>query len=173
MRYGTTTTPSVGSRRASRRSRRHARSSRFTFGAHRPHIRLLPDLIAAHSGGHTILTHDEPALTTRDSEKGPYALLVSLDRHDRARGTAYFDDGVSLEGANHTTLFTVAAGCLSIESAGAWHVTSRLTHIIVLGAHPSSVTDGSVWTYDEERARMEATGLDLDLNARTQQSCWA
>lgn len=46
-------------------------------------------------GGHVVPTQ-EPALTTRDSRKNPWGLLVALDLQGGASGTLYLDDGESV-----------------------------------------------------------------------------
>lgn len=59
-------------------------------------------------GGNVIPTQ-EPAMTTRDSRKNPWGLIVALDLQGSASGTLYLDDGESVV-PNATTLVQVSLG---------------------------------------------------------------
>lgn len=68
-------------------------------------------------GGHVVPTQ-EPALTTRDSRKNPWGVIVALDLQGSAKGTLYLDDGESVA-PNATTLVQVRCSFLCLRSPSA------------------------------------------------------
>lgn len=52
--------------------------------------------INVHVRGGSILALQQPQLTTAAVRKTPFSLLIALDDDDKAEGSVYLDDGVSL-----------------------------------------------------------------------------
>ncbi|ETW82341.1 glycoside hydrolase family 31 protein [Heterobasidion irregulare TC 32-1] len=127
--------------------------------------------------GAALLTHAQPAYTTRETRAGPYALLVALGVDGAAYGTAYLDDGTSLPLpdspiANRTVRFIVHAGALTIESTGTFRVEQPLARVTVLGvpSAPGSVFVGGQeaarggYTYNADVEQLLMDGLAVNLN---------
>ena len=84
-------------------------------------------------GGH-VLPVQEPALTTRDSRKNPWGLLVALSPEGAASGSLYLDDGESL--VQNSTLyveFTASGNTLYASGRGAYVDTNPLANVTVMG----------------------------------------
>ncbi|CAK5271435.1 unnamed protein product [Mycena citricolor] len=118
--------------------------------------------------GAVLLLHSTPAYTTLETRAHPYALLVSLDRHGGARGSAYVDDGDGQpDGVD--LAFRVAGGRLEMtRAAGGYVVAQPVDGITVLGVghKPSRVwvggeeLPGTRWLY-ENREGAETLGVNL------------
>ncbi|THU98203.1 hypothetical protein K435DRAFT_965039 [Dendrothele bispora CBS 962.96] len=99
--------------------------------------------------GSAILMHAEPGYTIEETRAGGYALLVSLDSSEEARGDAYVDDGLSdPPGENKVVRFEVVTRSdgnssrelqqqegrrLNITSEGLFVIDQRLKEVTVLG----------------------------------------
>ena len=84
-------------------------------------------------GGH-VLPVQEPALTTRDSRKNPWGLLVALSAEGTASGSLYVDDGESLvQNATLYVEFTAAGSALYASPRGAYVDRNPLANITVMG----------------------------------------
>jgi len=93
--------------------------------------------------GGSVLPMQEPAYTTYESRRNPWALLVALSSEGSATGSLYVDDGESL--APNATLFvefTAGAGKLSASASGEWVDSNPLANITMLGlsSAPSNLT---------------------------------
>ncbi|KAI0756205.1 glycosyl hydrolases family 31-domain-containing protein [Daedaleopsis nitida] len=124
--------------------------------------------------GAAILLHAQPGYTTTETRAGPYALLVALDKHGHASGTAYVDDGESVPPTPSTTLaFAARGGALSVSSVGNFAIAQKLDTITVLGvgserphaikANGAAVKEGQV-EFDARVGKVVLKGLGLDLN---------
>lgn len=60
--------------------------------------------------GGSILTLQEPTLTTAATRNSSYSILVAADDNGQAQGDLYLDDGVSLE-PSETKLVSVSSEC--------------------------------------------------------------
>ena len=118
-------------------------------------------------GGY-VLPVQEPALTTRDSRKNPWGLLVALSPEGTASGNLYLDDGESL--VQNSTLyveFTVANNALYASARGTYMDTNPLANVTVMGVEGEvrNVTlnglgvPGGCVNYDEGRKVLSVTGL--------------
>ena len=131
--------------------------------------------------GSAILLHAQPGYTTTETRNGPWELLISLDKDGRAFGTAYIDDGESLQPTPHTNLkFWAVGGVLLIEADGNYPLQQKLANITVLGAtrrRPNagvSVKSGNAQTslgagdyeYDQGKQKLTLKNLALDLNGQ-------
>ncbi|EJD47637.1 hypothetical protein AURDEDRAFT_61870, partial [Auricularia subglabra TFB-10046 SS5] len=125
--------------------------------------------------GAVVLLHSLPAYTITETREGPFELLITLDNHGKASGTAYLDDGVSYPpGTFRELTFTVAAGGrkLRITSRGSFKVHQTLEKITVLGLkqRPHRVTadghalHGESWKFDAGIGQLEVGSLAIDLN---------
>ena len=84
-------------------------------------------------GGHVLPTQ-EPALTTRDSRKNPWGLLVALSAAGTASGSLYVDDGESV--VQNETLFVnfvAARGALYVSPRGGFDDRNPLANVTVMG----------------------------------------
>ncbi|PWY87204.1 extracellular alpha-glucosidase aglu [Aspergillus sclerotioniger CBS 115572] len=93
--------------------------------------------------GGSILPMQEPALTTREARKTPWALLTALGSNGTASGQLYLDDGESI--SPNATLhvdFTVSQSSLRSSARGRWQERNPLANVTVLGVsqEPSAVT---------------------------------
>ena len=98
----------------------------------------MPKLTPLLSGGQALVLFNEPGLTIRETQAGPFAILVALDRRGQATGSVYFDDGESL--APTSTLdIALAVGssgaqtCLTSTVTGDWRLEQPLAWLTVLG----------------------------------------
>lgn len=119
-------------------------------------------------GGH-VLPVQEPALTTRDSRKNPWGLLVALSPEGTASGNLYLDDGESL--VQNSTLyveFTAANNALYASARGRYMDTNPLANVTVMGVERGvrNVTlngmgvPGACVSYDVGRKVLSMTGLN-------------
>ncbi|KAL7286001.1 hypothetical protein ACG7TL_001117 [Trametes sanguinea] len=126
--------------------------------------------------GSGLLLYDSPAYTIAETRQSPFALLVAQASDGYAFGTAYLDDGESVQPTPNTTLtVTASKGELTIRPQGDFDVQQRLVKITVLGAGRTSPTDirvngkplrnSSNWQFDSGLERLVISGLSLDLNA--------
>ncbi|KAJ9211489.1 CAZyme family GH31 [Paecilomyces variotii] len=93
--------------------------------------------------GGSILPMQEPALTTRDARKTPWALLTALGGNGTASGQLYIDDGESITpNATLNVDFVASNSNLVASPRGSWVEKNPLANVTVLGVPtaPSSVT---------------------------------
>ncbi|PYH96809.1 extracellular alpha-glucosidase aglu [Aspergillus ellipticus CBS 707.79] len=93
--------------------------------------------------GGSILPMQEPALTTRDARKTPWALLAALGSNETAAGQVYIDDGQSIyPSATLHVDFTASRSRVQASARGTWKERNPLANVTVLGvdAQPSAVT---------------------------------
>ncbi|KAI9931271.1 hypothetical protein ASPWEDRAFT_101185 [Aspergillus wentii DTO 134E9] len=93
--------------------------------------------------GGSILPMQEPALTTRDARKTPWALLAALSGNGTASGQLYLDDGESINpNATLNVDFKAAQSSLRASAQGNWKETNPLANVTLLGVTkaPSNVT---------------------------------
>ena len=84
--------------------------------------------------GGNVLPVQEPALTTRDSRKNPWGLLVALSPEGTASGSLYIDDGESVvQNATLYVEFTVAGKALYASPRGAYVDRNPLANVTVMG----------------------------------------
>jgi alpha-glucosidase len=85
--------------------------------------------------GSSVLSMQQPALTTRDVRNSPWSLLVALGREGTAAGSLYVDDGESIEpNATLTVDFTATnASTLFASVRGSFHDANALANVTVLG----------------------------------------
>ncbi|OSD05551.1 glycoside hydrolase family 31 protein [Trametes coccinea BRFM310] len=126
--------------------------------------------------GSALLLYDSPAYTIAETRQSPFALLVAQASDGYAFGTAYLDDGESVQPTPNTTLtMTASKGELTIRPQGDFDVQQRLAKIIVLGAgrappvdiriNRKPLTHSSRWRFDAALERLAISGLSLDLNS--------
>lgn len=126
--------------------------------------------------GSALLLYDSPAYTIAETRQSPFALLVAQASDGYAFGTAYLDDGESVQPTPNTTLtVTASKGELTIRPQGDFDVQQRLVKITVLGAGRAPPTDirvdgkplrnSSSWQFDSGLERLVFSGLSLDLNS--------
>ena len=153
----------------------------------RPHenVTMMAPLehINLHIRGGSIMPLQDPGNTTAATARGPYSLLVALDKHDRAVGSLYLDDGESLE-PNETSIvevsrlylilesalnkpltlcvkFSYVAGHLTARAWGNFHAAVPLANITILGLQqePSHIA--------LEVDRYSITGLQTEYSEKT------
>ncbi|KAL2812415.1 glycosyl hydrolases family 31-domain-containing protein [Aspergillus granulosus] len=85
--------------------------------------------------GGSVLSLQQPALTTRDARQSPWDILVALDKDGKASGDLYLDDGESVQpDATLTAEFTVERRKLKVViSQGGWVDGNSLRNITILG----------------------------------------
>ncbi|KAF5391079.1 hypothetical protein D9757_003119 [Collybiopsis confluens] len=132
-------------------------------------------------GGAALLMHAQPAYTTTETRGGPFSLLVSLESHSNAFGTAYLDDGLSNPPAeSRTVTFSSTANELKISSRGTFTVDQKLEELTILGVSkkPSKVSVGgknlqkSSWEYGTDVQELAISGVSVDLNSAETVVSW-
>ncbi|KAF5391185.1 hypothetical protein D9757_003120 [Collybiopsis confluens] len=132
-------------------------------------------------GGAALLMHAKPAYTTTESRAGPFSLLVSLESHSNAFGTAYLDDGLSNPPAeSRNVIFSATANELKISSCGNFIVGQKLEALTILGVtnKPSKVSAGgknlqsSNWGYLPDVQELVISGVSVDLNGAETTIAW-
>ncbi|RLN89092.1 hypothetical protein BBJ28_00022691, partial [Nothophytophthora sp. Chile5] len=118
-----------------------------------------------HIRGGIILAMHQSALTSPAARLTPFDILVALPASGSASGDLYLDDGEEISSASATIVqFSASAGTFTStvsqnDYAGA--SSSLVNKVVVLGvtSSPSSVSLGSISTYDSTTQRLEV-GLD-------------
>ncbi|CAN9381530.1 unnamed protein product [Alternaria alternata] len=127
--------------------------------------------INVHVRGGAVLVLQEPKLTTAETRKTPYSLLVALDSNSAASGDLYLDDGESLQpNATRLVQFSYSNNCLSFTSDGSFHSAPVLGNITIAGLHeqPQQASlkaggkncDSSELTTSFESGVLKISGLD-------------
>jgi alpha-glucosidase len=127
--------------------------------------------------GGSILPMQEPAMTTYDARRSPWALLVALDAQGSATGSLYLDDGESLvQNATLFVNFIASNNSLCSSSTGTYNSSQRLANVTIMGVNsaPQNLTLngqqlGSAWVYNDTTKAIAVTRLDNS----TSQGAWA
>lgn len=120
--------------------------------------------------GGSILPMQEPALTTRDARKTPWALLVALGKDGTASGHLYLDDGESIHPKLSLNVkFRATQTALTVSSEGEWKEVNPLANVTILGVleNPVSVTSNGQQVpaeYDAQSRVLFITGLNQFTN---------
>jgi alpha-glucosidase len=126
--------------------------------------------------GGSVLPMQEPALTTYDSRRNPWGLLVALDAQGSATGSLYVDDGESLvQNATLNVAFSARNSSLYASTAGTYNASQPLANVTIMGVNtaPRSLTlNGqklsSGWAYDDTKKALAVTRLSKS----TSQGAW-
>ncbi|KAL2158027.1 hypothetical protein VTH06DRAFT_4837 [Thermothelomyces fergusii] len=119
--------------------------------------------------GGSVVPVQEPGMTTAESRRNPWGLLVALDRDGFAQGELYLDDGESLEPAAVTWVqFTATDRSITADPQGNYVDTNPLANATVMGLAKAPlrmwlnrrVLDPANWQYDHERAVLLLHGLN-------------
>lgn len=139
------------------------------------------DHIPVHIRGGHIIPLQVPGMTTAESRKNDFELLVALDSHERASGDLYLDDGESLPVTEHSLSYIhfevrgdvddrhglTATGVFNYVPAG------KLNTVFFLGLKnaPKKVylEDGELehrthWSYDALKEELRVHNLKLTLD---------
>ncbi|KAH6853911.1 glycoside hydrolase family 31 protein [Chaetomium sp. MPI-CAGE-AT-0009] len=125
--------------------------------------------IPVHLRGGSVVPVQEPGLTTAESRRNPWGLVVALDRDGLAEGELYLDDGESLEPEAVTWVrFAATNTSVSADPQGDYVDTNALANATVMGLAKgpvrvwvnSRVLDFENWDYDQERAALSLHGLN-------------
>ncbi|KAK0657371.1 glycoside hydrolase family 31 protein [Cercophora newfieldiana] len=109
--------------------------------------------------GGNIIPTQEPGMTTAESRKNPWGLIVALDLSGNAEGQLYLDDGESLVPAAKTWVkFFAGSSSLNVAPEGNYLDRNPLGTVSIMGVAtaPSKVVlegkelDSSSWTYSDE-----------------------
>lgn len=118
----------------------------------------------------------QDALTVRDAQTHPWALLVGLDANGAATGSLYLDDGESVEpNATLSIVMTVAQGCLYASGIGSYVNANPLSNVTVMGVaeKPGNVTLNGVvvprFDYTASSQLLQVIGLE----AMTPKGAWS
>ena len=109
----------------------------------------------------------QDALTIRDAQTHPWALLIGLDANGAATGSLYLDDGENAKpNATLNVDMTVAQGCLYATETGAYANANPLSNVTIMGVAetPGNVTLNGVavksFTYTAGSQLLQVTGLE-------------
>ncbi|KAI9794062.1 MAG: hypothetical protein M1816_006687 [Peltula sp. TS41687] len=133
--------------------------------------------IPVHIRGGSVIPLQGASLTTRESRKNPWSVLVALDAQGRASGELYLDDGQSINPAETTLVtFSAAENTLdaSISSSATtpgveklYDDTNPLANVTVMGvpAAPQTVLLNQQalaqesWSFDAMSGKLSVSGL--------------
>jgi alpha-glucosidase (family GH31 glycosyl hydrolase) len=121
----------------------------------------LYDMPVHQRGGTILAMHQSGALTSAAARATPFDIVVALPKSGSASGDLYLDDGEEIEGASATIVtFSASAGTFSstvTQNKYAAASSSLVNKLVVLGvtSKPSSVSVGSISTYDSTTQRLE------------------
>ncbi|XP_033737359.1 lysosomal alpha-glucosidase-like [Pecten maximus] len=120
-----------------------------------------------------ILPMQEPALTTTDSRKNPFSLLVALNETGEAQGSLFWDDGdtIGTDTSNKYIFMEFQASGQVLQSKilnNGYSTTVTLGSITVYGVaqRPTSVTvngQAAKNIYDDNYKVLKVTNLTLEL----------
>lgn len=108
--------------------------------------------------GGNILLRQIPGLTIKSTMGNRFWLLVALDENQSAQGTAYFDDGLSLEPGEHYTKLQFSVSCsaksciLKISGHFGYHVLPTVHKIVILSPN--------AWNSFIEHGKGSSTGFN-------------
>ncbi|KAJ2365231.1 hypothetical protein IW150_006266, partial [Coemansia sp. RSA 2607] len=126
--------------------------------------------VNVHIRGGRILPGQVPALTTADSRKGEFFLIVAADENNHAVGSLYYDDGETFDTPHRWIDLSYNDNVLTIKQVkGSYQILPCLSKITLLGV-------GDVQTVMVNDVHVAATiahtngaslieGLCLDLNS--------
>ncbi|KAJ2016984.1 hypothetical protein H4S03_006977 [Coemansia sp. S3946] len=128
--------------------------------------------VNVHVRGGKIVPTQEPAMTTADSRKNDFSLIVAADEHGAAAGELYVDDGETFDTAARWVQFSYADKSLSIgQRSGKFKISQPLSKLVLLGVTGIS---NVVVNNSNSNANVKAvngstviTGLSVDLNAKS------
>ncbi|KAL2128669.1 hypothetical protein VTI74DRAFT_8858 [Chaetomium olivicolor] len=118
-------------------------------------------------GGHVVPTQ-EPGMTTAESRRNPWGLIVALDKDGQAEGQLYLDDGESLQPETVTWVhFSATSKSISADPTGNYVDTNALAAVTILGlaSCPQTVrVNGNLlatefWKYSGDAAVLSLSGL--------------
>ncbi|KAK4251780.1 glycoside hydrolase [Corynascus novoguineensis] len=128
--------------------------------------------------GGSVVPVQEPGMTTAESRKNPWGLLVALDPEGSAEGELYLDDGESLEPEAVTWVhFFATRTSITAVPKGDYVDSNTFGNATVMGLvnEPvriwlnSRVIDLAHWEYDQDRAVLSLH----DLNHLFPEGAWA
>ncbi|KAB5578414.1 putative alpha-glucosidase precursor [Coniochaeta sp. 2T2.1] len=128
-------------------------------------------------GGY-VLPLQEPGMTTFESRRNPWGVVVALDKDGAAKGELYLDDGESLEPCEVTWVqFSATNGSLAVTATGNYEDSNPLANITVLGVKsaPANVQlngkalEQSTWEYEKDSSVLAVT----KLNDQTYSGAWS
>jgi len=128
-------------------------------------------------GGH-VVPLQEPAMTTAESRRSPWGLLVALDAGGAASGSLYLDDGESLRPEAVTWVeLTGSTSSVVARPRGNYTDGNPLANATVMGLQDGPKTvlfneralGSDCWSYDPEAKVLRVT----KLNPLTPRGAWA
>ncbi|KAK9880761.1 hypothetical protein WA026_013083 [Henosepilachna vigintioctopunctata] len=148
----------------------YTRSKQVSQGAEIK-IQTAIDTIPLFLHGGVIIPTQTPASTTEEVRKSKFNLVAALDENGSAKGTFYWDDGVSLDVGEDYTLFSFEAvnGKVTVSTTHKGKTAPpNLGNIEVLGANKviSGLTvlgsnRNHTYTYNEETQNLLIENLDI------------
>ncbi|KAJ2418697.1 hypothetical protein GGF41_004941, partial [Coemansia sp. RSA 2531] len=128
--------------------------------------------VNVHVRGGKIVPTQEPAMTTADSRKNDFSLIVAADEHGAAAGELYVDDGETFDTAARWVQFSYADKSLSIgQRSGKFKISQPLSKLVLLGVTgiPNVVVNDSNSNANVKTVNGSTviTGLSVDLNAKS------
>jgi len=135
------------------------------------------DKIPVHIRGGVIIPIQQPSLTTTDTRKNPFGLIVALSNSSgSAQGTLYYDDGESLSVGQDATLINFSAssqgrtsGSLKGTPIDSWSGIQALPldviSVLGIAASPSSVKlNGFDVKFQFQNQELTLSNLGIPLN---------
>ncbi|KAK4097931.1 glycoside hydrolase family 31 protein [Parathielavia hyrcaniae] len=121
--------------------------------------------------GGSVVPVQEPGMTTAESRRNPWGLVVALDGHQVAEGWLHLDDGESLRSmARGQVRFTATARSLSAKRLlhSTYVDNNSLGNATIMGLAKRPVRiwlnnralDSRYWTYDQDTAVLLLRGLN-------------
>ncbi|ORX73656.1 hypothetical protein DL89DRAFT_273529 [Linderina pennispora] len=128
--------------------------------------------VNVHIRGGKIIPAQVPGLTTTESRKGDFSIIVAADVEGSAEGKLYWDDGETLSTAHRWVNFAYHDYNLAISStSGSYTVPPPLTKIVLLGVGGvTSVKVNGVAVAAKFTTKNNSTvieGLKINLSAST------
>ncbi|KAJ2742533.1 hypothetical protein GGI20_004418 [Coemansia sp. BCRC 34301] len=125
--------------------------------------------INVHVRGGKIVPAQEPAMTTTESRKSDYHVVIAADERGTATGELYVDDGETLDTTSRWVQLDYSKKTLRIEQrSGQFKIAQLLTKLVLLGvAGISEVAVNGASVNASIKAVNDSsvvTGLSIDLN---------
>ncbi|RUS25943.1 hypothetical protein BC938DRAFT_471432, partial [Jimgerdemannia flammicorona] len=96
--------------------------------------------IPIHVRSGVVLPAQYPAMTTYETNRSNYFLIVAFDANQFANGHLYADDGVSIRGTSTSVQFTANAHGISGRAARyPYHISQKLEKVRVWGLNAQKV----------------------------------
>ncbi|KAJ1720071.1 hypothetical protein LPJ53_005256 [Coemansia erecta] len=126
--------------------------------------------VNVHVRGGRILPGQNPALTTTESRKGDFFLIVAANENNHASGSLYYDDGETFDTPHRWIDLDYSDNVLTIKQVeGSYTIAPCLSKISLLGVRDVQtvmVNDVHVAvTVDHANGASIVEGLCIDLNA--------